>query len=91
MIFYESLYVNINIYLYNMHISIIANPEYNVSSDTIPYMFYKKYPYILTFQKDILTLEVIASYGVDNETLTFGLFGSVPSKHSFQNMTLNNC
>ena len=42
-----------------MHISIIANPEYNVSSDTIPYMFYKKYPiHTHISKKDILTLEL---------------------------------
>ena len=76
-----------------MHISIIANPEYNVSSDPIPYMFYKKYP-IHTYisKKDILTLEVIASYGVDNETLTqHGFIWQCPfetfvSEHDFKQL-----
>ena len=53
-----------------MQITIITKPDYNDSSYPIPYMFYKKYPtQAHVSKKDILTLEVIASYGVDNETL----------------------
>ena len=54
-----------------MHITIIANPEYNESDIPINYMFYKKFPIQAhVSKKDILTLEIIASYGIDNEPLT---------------------
>ena len=54
-----------------MHITIIANPEYNESDIPINYMFYKKFPIEAhVSKKDILTLEIIASYGIDNEPLT---------------------
>ena len=53
-----------------MHITIINNPEYN-TSNTINYLFYKKFPIQAPVsKKGILTLEVIASYGTDNEVLT---------------------
>ena len=53
-----------------MQITIINNPEYNESNTPINYRFYKKFPIEAhKSKKDILTLEVIASYGIDNESL----------------------
>ena len=76
-----------------MHITIIANPEYNESDTPINYMFYKKFPIeVHKSKKGILTLEVIASYGIDNESLTqHGFIWQCPfetfvSEHDFKQL-----